>query len=278
MSAQAYGLGQPPDEHRYIRLRRPSDWSWTQPIDTRIDVSRVVLVREVMERHGDDVKAIWISEFGYVTDSPTIPPEKRNTWGAPVTEQQKAEYLVGQLARARREWPWVGVMNVWFLRWGGEAPNPADPTANFAIVDRDFRPLPAYEALKNYVAQGPLAGPGAHDWSHPAVAPGPAPNSWTLRFEGSSLTLVGMRGPMQVALDGGPARSYNPDVEGGPVTVIGGASDGEHTATLSGENGPPRAFAVARAQPLAWLWAIVPAVLLVATGLVGAQITRALAR
>jgi hypothetical protein len=48
MSAQAYGLGQPPEEHRYVRLRGRGDWSWRRPIDTRLDVSRVVMVREVM--------------------------------------------------------------------------------------------------------------------------------------------------------------------------------------------------------------------------------------
>jgi hypothetical protein len=277
MSAQAYGLGQPPDEHRYIYARRYANWSWRQPIDTRIDVSRVVLVREVMEHHGDAGKAIWISEFGYVTDSPTIPPDKRTTWGAPVTEQQKGEYLVGQLERARREWPWVGAMNVWFLRWGGEAPNPADPTANFAIVGRDFQPLPAYQAIKDYMGQGQVAGPGAHTWSHPAVSPGQAPNTWTLRFEGSALTLVGMRGPAQITLDGGVPRGYNPDVEGGPVTVVSGAADGLHVVALSVENGPPRGFVVERARPLAWLWVIAPALLLIGLAVVGAGLLRAIA-
>ncbi len=278
MSAQAYGLGQPPEEHRYIRLRTRGDWSWRQPIDTRIDVSRLALVREVMERHGDAAKAIWISEFGYVTESPAVPPEKRNTWGAPVTEQQKAEFLVGQLERARREWPWVGVMNVWFLRWGGEAPNPADPTANFAIVDRDFRPLPAYDAIKAYTAQGAIAGVGAHDWGHPAVVPRRTPNRWSLRFEGSSLALVGMHGPIEIALDGQAPVNVNPDVEGGPVTVASGLSDGVHTVVLSGANGPPHTFVVGRAQPLPWLWTLAPMLLLAALALVGGLTMRALAR
>jgi len=76
MSAQAYGLGQPPDEHRYIRPRLLPD----RPIDTRIDVSRVVLLREVMERHGDGGKAIWISEFGYNSAPESIPVKARNNW------------------------------------------------------------------------------------------------------------------------------------------------------------------------------------------------------
>jgi hypothetical protein len=133
MSAQAYGLGQPPEEHRYVTLGKHP----LRPLDTRTDVSRLVLLREVMERNGDARKAVWISEFGYVSDSPDIPPEKRHLWGEPISEEQKAAYLVGQIERAQREWPWIGVMNVWFLRWGGyQAPDPQDPSAYFAIVDR----------------------------------------------------------------------------------------------------------------------------------------------
>lgn len=131
MSAQAYGLGQPPDEHRYIRPRLLPN----RPIDTRIDVSRVVLLREVMERNGDADKAIWISEFGY-NSAPEQKADadaqtwliRRLNWGQPVSEEIKGEYLVGQLERARAEWPWIGVMNVWFLRWGGPGPDPNDPT------------------------------------------------------------------------------------------------------------------------------------------------------
>ncbi|HEX9370676.1 MAG TPA: polymerase, partial [Roseiflexaceae bacterium] len=215
MSAQAYGLGQPPEEHRYIRPgKRPN-----RPIDTRIDVSRVVLLREVMERNHDGGKAIWISEFGYVVDSPAIAPERRNNWGPPVSEQQRAAYTVGQLERARREWPWIGVMNVWFLRWGGyQPPDPRDPTAHFAIVGRDFAPLPTYDALRSFTASGPIAGVGAHAWSHPAVAARGA-GEWVLRFEGTSLALGRLPGPLEVAIDGGALVPFNPDVEGGAVTV-----------------------------------------------------------
>ncbi len=274
MSAQAYGLGQPPGEHRYIRPR--TDWNWLRPIDSRIDVSRVVLLREVMEQHGDAAKAIWISEFGYVTDSPNVPAEKRFTWGPPVTEQQKAEYTVGQLERARREWPWVGVMNVWFLRWGGEPPDPRDPTQNFAIVTRDFATTPTYEALKAYAARGAVAGPGAHAWGHPAVQAGQGANAWALRFEGTSLALVGLPGPAEFTIDGGAQARRNPDVEGGPAVLASGLSDGEHTLAIRVENGPPRAFVVARDQPLGWLWALAPALLLAALAAAGARIARRL--
>ncbi|HWQ12672.1 MAG TPA: cellulase family glycosylhydrolase, partial [Roseiflexaceae bacterium] len=196
MSAQAYGLGQPPDEHRYVRLRP----LWHRPIDTRIDVSRVVMLREVMLRHGDAETAVWISEFGYNSAPPSVPEPARSTWGAPVSEEQKGEYLVGQLERARREWPWIGVMNVWFLRWGGyREADPADPTPHFALVGRDFTPLPAYERLRAYMAAPPSAGPGAHSTRHPAVRQ-VAEDTWELRFCGEWLALDDIRQPLSVAV------------------------------------------------------------------------------
>ncbi|MEI7772936.1 MAG: polymerase, partial [Chloroflexales bacterium] len=119
MAAQSYGLGQSPAEHRYVFLRGRGNWSWAQPIDTRSDVSRLVLLREVMERNGDAGTPVWVTEFGWNSAPERIPPERRLTWGQPVSEQQKGDYLVGQIVRARREWPWMGTMNVWMLRYGG---------------------------------------------------------------------------------------------------------------------------------------------------------------
>lgn len=154
MAAQGYGLGQPPDEHRYVFLRGRGNWSWRRPIDTRNDVSRVVLLREVMEANGDAGTPVWITEFGWNSAPESIPPERRLTWGPPVSEETKGAYLVGQLERARTEWPWMGVMNVWMLRYGGYAePNPEDPTPYFALVTRDWQTLPAYEALRAYTAE-----------------------------------------------------------------------------------------------------------------------------
>jgi hypothetical protein len=272
MSAQAYGLGQPPSEHRYVRLgKRPA-----RPLDTRTDVSRIVLVHEVMQRNGDGDKSIWISEFGYVADSPDIPPERRRLWGEPVSEEQKAAYLVEQIARARREWPWVGVMNVWFLRWGGyQPPDPRDPTAYFAIVDRDFAPLPAYHALKTYLAGGPVAGVGAHAWDHPAVQRQPG-GTWRVRFEGTTFALRNMRAPLEVAIDDQGAVAFNPLVGGGTTTIASGLSDGPHTATLQTAELPSDLFLVGRAPPLPWLWVFAPALIVLALVLVGGLLGRAL--
>jgi hypothetical protein len=271
MSAQAYGLGQPPDEHRYIRPRLLPD----RPIDTRIDVSRVVLLREVMERNGDADKAIWISEFGYNSAPNNITDDRRTTWGQPVSEQLKGDYLVGQLERARAEWPWVGVMNVWFLRWGGPAPDPDDPTPYFALVQQDFTPLPAYDKLKAFMASEPIAGVGTHDWSHPAVADR-GTNEWEVRFEGTSFGLLDLRGPIEIAIDNQPQRAMNPLMERRILPIAAGLTAGVHSAVIRSANGPPSAFMVGRESPLPWLWVLAPALLIAALVFVGALAGRAL--
>lgn len=146
MSAQLYGLGQPPTERRYIR---PGS-SPLHPIETKTDVGRVVLLREVMVRNGDERTAVWVSELGW-NSAPTELGPAAYTWGQPISEDQKGVYLVQAMERARAEWPWMGAMCVWMFRWGGEPPQPTDPTPFFALVDFEFQPLPAYEAVKGYL-------------------------------------------------------------------------------------------------------------------------------
>lgn len=264
MSAQAYGLGQPPDEHRYVRPRL----LWQRPIDTRIDVSRVVLLREVMVHNGDAGKAVWISEFGYVSAPADLP----HSWGASVSEEQKGAYLVGQLERARKEWPWMGVMNVWMLRWGGAAPDPRDPTAYFAIVDHDFTPKPAYQALQTYIAKGAVAGPGLHAWSHPAVRQ-IADDTWEIRFTGQALTLVDVRRPFEYALDGGAFQSLTPLMERRLRPLAERLPDQEHSAIIRISGTPPTALIVERQQPSP-IWQIIPALLVLGLVLACAQLLR----
>ncbi|MFQ3633554.1 cellulase family glycosylhydrolase [Roseiflexus sp.] len=270
MSAQAYGLGQPPDENRYIRLRwRPNApfRDLDRPIDTRIDVSRVVLLREVMERHGDGGKAIWISEFGYNSAPDHIPEPARNTWGPPVSEEVKGVYLVGQMERARREWPWIGVMNIWFLRWGGyREPDPADPTPYFALVDRHFQPLPAYEAVRAYAMNGAIAGAGAHTWRHPAVELA-GEGVWRVRFTGQSLALQ-LNAPAWVSIDGGMAALVEPPADGRSVIVASGLADTVHVGEVR-SGVAPEWFVVGRERPFPWVWTLTPTLIVLALASAG---------
>lgn len=262
MSAQAYGLGQPPDEHRYVRLRPADNRVWSRPLDTRADVSRVVLLHEVMVRNGDSAKPVWIGEFGWNSAPERIPSERRFTWGAPVSEALKADYIVGQIERARREWPWLGVMNLWMLRYGGyQAPDPADPTPYFALVQRDWTPLPAYTRLRDYLHQPTVAGVGAHTWAHPAVER--TASGWRVRFNGQRLTLAGASGDaLRIRLDDQPIEMKPTSIEGLPALITPTLADSTHILEVRGAS-PPEWFIIARDPPAPWFWNGVPALLLV---------------
>ena len=272
MAAQAYGLGQPPDEHRYIFLRNRANWNWRRPVDTRNDVSRVVLLREVMEANGDSATPIWVAEFGWNSAPERIPAERRFTWGAPVSEELKAAYLVGQLERARDEWPWMGVMNVWMLRYGGYAePNPDDPTPYFALITRDWQLLPAYEALRAFSAAPAIAGVGTHLWSHPAVEP--IAGGWRVRFSGTRLYLLGggvdTNGLLRVTIDG-VERSLTPtSIDSQYALMTPNLPDGLHTLELQGDRAP-ELLLVERERSWGWLWDYGPMLLFGAMMILGA--------
>ncbi|HUG13808.1 MAG TPA: cellulase family glycosylhydrolase [Thermomicrobiales bacterium] len=124
------------------------------PADRRVsfernNFSRPIQTREIMERNGDADTPIWAVEYGWVAlpDDWTGNP---SPWGAPVSAEQQADYLLDGYLRARREWPWMGAMVVWAFRFplAPDHPNAVgDPTRGFALVEHDFTPSPAYAAL-----------------------------------------------------------------------------------------------------------------------------------
>ena len=132
MSVQAYGLRNGPDDKR---------------LDLGdVNFSRPMLVRETMVRNGDAAKAVWASEVGWNSQpaSVTAPP----TFGR-VSEELQARYSVRALERARSEWPWMGVMNLWFFR----RPHQDEwdqPFFYFRMVDPDFTPRPVWWAVRDY--------------------------------------------------------------------------------------------------------------------------------
>jgi hypothetical protein len=148
-STMLYGLGQSPEDRR-------------ADLD-RLSFSRPILLREVMERNGDADKPIWISEYSWLSLPPNLmgdtelsrPPWEggKNIWGDVVDEQTQARYLVEGYERARSEWPWMGPMFVWHFR--NPDGDPREPATYFSIVNQDFTPRPAYEALKDYSARVP---------------------------------------------------------------------------------------------------------------------------
>lgn len=131
-SVQAYGLRSGPDDRRLGA--------------DEVNFSRPILFRELMVRNGDAAKPIWISEMGWNAPPPGVPGPY--VYGR-VNEEQQARYTVRAIERARTEWPWVGVMNLWYLKRADDADR-YTLLGGFRILDPDFTPRRVYEALKAY--------------------------------------------------------------------------------------------------------------------------------
>ena len=99
----------------------------TGPEDRMVDIetlnfSRVILLREVMERNGDEGKAIWAGNWGWNA----LPPGwagQPSVWGQTDEATQQAWTLAG-FERAQREWPWMGLMFVENWEPGGAEDDP----------------------------------------------------------------------------------------------------------------------------------------------------------
>lgn len=137
-SVQAYGLRSGP----YDRRLGAGD----------VNFSRPILYREVMVRNRDAAKPVWASEVGWNVPPPGV--AEPHLWGR-VTEDQQARYTVAALERARREWPWMGVMNVWYLKRADDR-EMRTLLAGFRLLDPDFAPRPVYWAIRDYVHRGQL--------------------------------------------------------------------------------------------------------------------------
>lgn len=207
---------------------------YSGPDDRTVDVnalnfSRAILLREVMLEYGDGHKALFAGNWGWNALPPNWagPP---SIWGE-TDPQTRVAYTAQALARARTEWPWMGLM---FLEtW--EAPAPADdPRHGFDVTG-----TPLEAALSDMVAGSDLAYPGFHL----ADAQGPGQqyegawrfsplygadisqtgDSVTLRFWGTSAGLrirrADYRARLYVTIDGQPAPGLPHDGEGAALVL-----------------------------------------------------------
>jgi O-antigen ligase len=106
------------------------------PEERRVDggalnFSRAILLREVLLRNGAADKALWAGNWGW-NSLPEGWTGRPSIWGA-VTAAQQATWTAAALARAQREWPWMGLM---FLEnWEPQAA-PDDPRWGFSLARR----------------------------------------------------------------------------------------------------------------------------------------------
>lgn len=255
MALQIYGLGYPPD-FRYIQ----PDFKFNDL--KRVNFNRPAAIHEVMIRNGDGNKPAWAAEYGWLS----VPANwtealKQTNWGRSITEKEQADYLKAGIERVRREWPWIGVINVWFFR--SDPVLEADPNNvqnYFSIVQPDFTPRPAYTALKEYnTTQANIAYTGWHPASgDPALQT--VGTTLKLTFLGERAELVLKPAPgqptfnLKVKIDGQNERSFA--YTGGPtrLTLAEGLADSTHVAEITGlDAGLVDSFFISRDNHFAWL-------------------------
>lgn len=215
VSAKPYGFDSAPGE-------RTADMN-------ELNFNRALLLREVMERYGDGHKAIWAGNWGWNSlaagwqGGPSL-------WGQ-VGEATQAAWTVEGFERARREWPWMGLM---FLEnWQPLAPE-NDPVWGFSIAGRETE-----QALKTLNAREDIAFPGFREASMDDAAQdylgewrfspdfgadaGSTGDRVSLRFWGTDVGLrvrrADLRTRIYATVDGRPANAL-PDDGKGTVLVL----------------------------------------------------------
>lgn len=103
---------------------------------------RIEDLRQVMLDNGQAHKQIWLTEFGWSTLNQAPGYE----YGAAISEELQAQYLVRAFQIANWEWPWMGPMFVWNLNYS-VITDPADEKYPWAVLNADWTPRPSYTAL-----------------------------------------------------------------------------------------------------------------------------------
>ena len=209
LSANAFGLDRPPED---------------PPDPGVLNMRRVELQREIMERYGDAGKPIWINEYGW-NAAPEQFLDKDLIWKR-VTEEEQAEYTLRGIDFAHENWPWAGVFGIWYFRQTGQQYTPDDAAYYFRMVDVDFTPRRVYDAVQDATGTLFVAPAGHFEETNPALVPDPnwysviAPeasgeglfesrelgSSLIFTFHGHSVDLIARRGPEEgrllVTVDG----------------------------------------------------------------------------
>ncbi len=158
-SANAYGLDQPPD---------------AAPGPQVLNFRRVELLHDLMVQNRDGDKAIWLNEYGWNASPDSLPDEQKNYWRH-VSEQTQADWTVQGVQYARQNWPWVGVISIWYFRQVGDV-SPDLAEYYFRMVNPDFTPVLVYDAVKNDAQKypGPASQPpGTPIYPPPTTTPVP---------------------------------------------------------------------------------------------------------
>jgi hypothetical protein len=239
---------------------------WSGPTDRRmrprvLNFSRPLYLREIMVTNGDAHKPIWLTEMNW-NAPPADFPNKQFGY---VTPEQQAEYAVLAFQRAQQEWPWLGVINVWFFKRATDTETD-QPMYYFRLVEPGFEPMPVYHALTEfaYADMARVLYPGVYQEDHWALAyegtwgaehhakaeAGPEGGEYrythdpqaslSLVFNGTEMWLRSapdQEGSLVYTLDGGDEETLS-YTAGQPLQLVKGVSDGQHTVSIRPSSGP----------------------------------------
>jgi polysaccharide biosynthesis protein PslG len=99
-------------------------------------------LRAVMSQFGDE-REVWVTEFGWTTENQAEGYE----YGADVSEEDQANFLVGAFDVAREQMPWISGMFVWNLNFTTLV-TPEDEKYAWSVLNENWSPRPAYNALQ----------------------------------------------------------------------------------------------------------------------------------
>jgi len=275
---------------------------WSGPTDRRmrarvLNFSRPLYLREIMVENGDAHKPIWITEMNW-NAPPADFPNKQFGY---VTAGQQARYAVDAFRRAQEEWPWVGVVNVWFFKRATDTESD-QAMYYFRLVEPNFTPMPVYDALAEYFqsSEARRLFPGVHQEDHwaldydgswqsqadPSAELGAlrhvadAEASLSFAFDGTDLRFTpgpGPQGTILCSVDSSPEQEL--DLTGGQeVQLAEGLPRGPHSVSIRVASGPVSvdSLTVERRAPFVpWL---IGGVVLLALGLAVFVALRAAAR
>ena len=202
VSANAYGLDQPYDE--------PAE-------PGTLNIRRIELLHELMVRHGDGDKAIWLNEYGWNASPPDFPADGL-TWSR-VSDSAQAEWTAEGISYARSAWPWFGVASIWYFRQVGDI-SPTRSEYYFRMVDLEFTPREVYWSVQALGRRLRVGRPGVYRALEAPIIPF---GGWTVahKSSGDAGAIYGEPGDrLLIRVDGAELRvRLDPEQSGGTLAV-----------------------------------------------------------
>ena len=112
-----------------------------------------------MVKNGDErISLSGSDEYGWNASPGALIRSERRTSGGTSRLEQQAKWTVQGIEYARKNWPWAGVISIWYFRQVGDIP--ADKAEYyFQMVDPAFVPQPVYNSVKADAM--PIPGPAS---------------------------------------------------------------------------------------------------------------------